>query len=118
MNGPIYTTTKSLKMASETPEQGQIRSHSRDPNQNQGRNKEEDSNDEEKKDKKDMHEDQNVEDHCYSAQITEEGLPAIKFGSLSHVVVDYAESEIRGRMFSKDGWLVINEMGYYRCYTY
>ena len=68
--------------------------------------------------KKDMHEDQNVEDHCYSAQITEEGLPAIKFGSLSHVVVDYAESEIRGRMFSKDGWLVINEMGYYRCYTY
>ena len=102
MNGPIYTTAKSLKMASETLEQGQIRSHSRDPNQNQGRNKEEDSNDEEKKDKKDMHEDQNVEDHCFSAQITEEGLSAIKFGSLSDVVVDYSESKIRGRIFSKD----------------
>ena len=49
-----------------------------------------------------MHEDQNVEDHYFSAQITEEGLSAIKFGSLSDVVVDYSESKIRGRIFSKD----------------
>jgi len=65
-----------------------------------------------------MHEDQNVEDHCFSAQITEEGLSAIKFGSLSDVVVDYSESKIRGRIFSKDEWLVVDQMGYYRCYAY
>ena len=45
MNGPVYTTTKSLNMDGEMPKQGQIRFHSMDPNQNQWLNKEEDSND-------------------------------------------------------------------------
>ena len=62
MNGRVYTTTKLLKMASETREQGQIGSYSKDPNQNQGHNQEEDSNAEENKSKKDMHGIQNVED--------------------------------------------------------
>ena len=68
MNGTIYTTTKSLKMDSKTPEQGQIESYSKDPNQNQGHNQEEDSNDEEKKYKKDMHGIQNVEDQNESTK--------------------------------------------------
>ena len=38
MNGPVYIATKSLRMASETLEQGQIGSYSNDPNQNQVHN--------------------------------------------------------------------------------
>ena len=70
MHSPVYTTTKLLKMVSETLEQGQIISHSRDPNQNQGRNKEDDRNAEENKDKKDMHGIENVEDQNESTNKT------------------------------------------------
>ena len=68
MNGLIYTTTKSLKMASETLETRQIGSYLKDTNQKQGHNQEDDRNDEEKKDKKDMHGIQNVEDQNESTK--------------------------------------------------
>ena len=44
MNGPIYTTTKSLQMDRKNKKQGQIKIYSRDLNHNQGRNQEEDIN--------------------------------------------------------------------------